>query len=90
VKQVLFFHELHQPRRWRSFNRSALFARFTLRPLTALAGLVVGNDTQLRPALLRLKERRLPLPRQILEAVRLEQPLLELSTLKALSSESGG
>jgi hypothetical protein len=29
--------------------------------------LVVGHDPQLRPVLLRLQDRRLPLPRQILE-----------------------
>jgi len=44
--------------------------------------LVVGDDAQLRPALLRRHDRRLPLPRQVLEAGGLEQRLVELTTLK--------
>ena len=39
------------------------------------------DEAQLRPVLLRLQDRRLPLPRQILEGGGLEQRLVELSTL---------
>ena len=38
--------------------------------------------TQFRPVLLRADDRRLPLSGQILEAVRVEQRLLELAPLK--------
>jgi hypothetical protein len=46
----------------------------------------LSYDAQMRPVL----NRRLPLPRQILEAVRLEQRLVELASLKVALSESGG
>jgi hypothetical protein len=36
-------------------------------------GSVAGDDAQLRPVLLRLQDRRLPLSGQILEAVGVEQ-----------------
>jgi hypothetical protein len=44
--------------------------------------LVASHDAQPRPVLLRLHDRRLPLPRQILEAGGVEQRLVKLSTLK--------
>jgi hypothetical protein len=44
--------------------------------------LLAGHNPQLRPVLLRLQDRRLPLPRQILKAVRAEQRLVELSALE--------
>ena len=44
--------------------------------------LVAGDDAQLRPVLFRREDRRLPLPRQILEAVGLKQRLVELTALK--------
>ncbi len=44
--------------------------------------LVAGDDAQLRPVLLGLEDRRLPLAGEILEAVRVDELLLELSTLK--------
>ena len=43
--------------------------------------LVAADDPQFRPALLCLQNRRLPHPGQILEAVSLEQRLVELSAL---------
>ena len=43
--------------------------------------LVASGDAQLRPALLRLQDHRLPLARQVFEAVGLEQRPVELSTL---------
>jgi hypothetical protein len=41
-----------------------------------------ADDPQLRPILLRPQDRRLPLTRQILEAVGVEQGLVELPTLE--------
>ena len=43
---------------------------------------VVAYEPQLRPVLLSLNNRRLPLPRQVLEAVSVEQRLVELAPLK--------
>jgi len=43
---------------------------------------LTADDTQVGPVLLRLQDRRLPLPRQILKAAGLEHRLVELSTLK--------
>ena len=43
--------------------------------------LVASHDAQLRPVLLSLHDRRLPLPEQVFEAAGLEQRLVELSTL---------
>jgi hypothetical protein len=51
--------------------------RFVPQVLVGLAG---PDDAQLRPVLLRPDNRRLPLPRQVLEARGLEQRLVELST----------
>jgi hypothetical protein len=42
----------------------------------------LADEPQLRPILLRLQNRRLPLSRELLEARGLEQRLVELSTLK--------
>jgi hypothetical protein len=42
---------------------------------------VAVDDPQIRPPLLCLQDRRLPLPGQILEGVRVKQRLLEVSTL---------
>jgi hypothetical protein len=44
-------------------------------------GSAAGVSAQLRPVLLCLQDRRVPLPRQVLEAVGVEQRLVELSTL---------
>jgi hypothetical protein len=44
--------------------------------------LVAADKPQLRPVLLSRQDRRLPLPRQILKIVRLEQRRVELSALK--------
>ena len=44
--------------------------------------LVASHDAQPRPALLSLRDRRLPLPRQILEAGGVEQRLVELAPLE--------
>jgi hypothetical protein len=54
----------------------------TLHRIRDLSELAVPYDPQLRPILLRLEDRRLPLPGQILEAVGIEQRLLELAPLK--------
>jgi hypothetical protein len=48
------------------------------------------DDPELRPVLLGLENRRLSLARQIFEAVGVERPLLELTPLPLLISESGG
>ena len=40
------------------------------------------HDAQLRPVLLRLQDRRLPPPSQVVKGRSLEQRLVELSTLK--------
>jgi hypothetical protein len=53
------------------------------------AALVAADEPQLRPVLLCLKDRRLPLARQILEAGGLEQRLVELTSLLGAISESG-
>ena len=42
----------------------------------------MGDNAQPRPVLLRLGDRRLPLPGQILEAAGLEQRLVELAPLE--------
>ena len=47
-----------------------------------LLELVAADDPHVRPILLCLQDRRLPLPRQILEAFRVEQHLVELPALK--------
>jgi hypothetical protein len=44
-------------------------------------GLKVRDKPQLRPVLLCLEDRRLPLPRQVLEGVGVEQRLVKLATL---------
>jgi hypothetical protein len=47
------------------------------------------RDTQLRPVLFRLQDRRLPLPGQILEASGLEQRLVELAPLAVAQLAEG-
>jgi hypothetical protein len=44
-------------------------------------GSVGGHDAQPRPVLLRRDDRRLPLPRQVLEAGGVKQRLVELAAL---------
>jgi len=53
-------------------------------------GLVVRHEPQLRPVPFRIEDRRLPLPRQVLEAGGVEQGLVELPTCSAGISMSGG
>src|SRR5215208_3916595 len=49
-----------------------------------LCELVARNHAKVRPVLLRLQNRRLPLPRQILEGAGLEQRLVELAPLRVV------
>jgi len=46
--------------------------------------LVAGDDPQVRHVPFGLQDRRLPLPRQVLEALSLEQRLVELAALKTV------
>jgi hypothetical protein len=56
-----------------------------------LAGeLSAADDAQLRPIVLGLEDRRLPLPWQVFEAVGIEQRLVKLRRCWSLISDSGG
>jgi hypothetical protein len=50
-------------------------------PLIVRLSLVASGEAELRPVLFRLEDRRLPLPRQVLEALGVEQRLVELTPL---------
>jgi hypothetical protein len=69
-----------------SHQRRASIARTRMRQMTFTrvprTASVAFNDTQLRPALLGLHDRRLPLARQVFEGVGVEQRLVELAPLE--------
>jgi hypothetical protein len=54
-----------------------------------LCELVARNHAEVRPVLLRLEDRRLPLAREVLEAVSIEQRLMELAPWVSFISDSG-
>jgi hypothetical protein len=64
---------------------------FAATHLPTSASLVAAYHAEVRPALLRLEDRRLPLAGQVLEAVGVEQFLVKLASLdSAPISDSGG